>query len=134
MKPGKPVVLGQIGAPETATGARFLGLPGNPVSSFVVFQLLATPFMRTLQGETGSDPIAYPVIAAFTKSAGSREEYIRVRIVIENSVLRAQLFDNQSSGVLFSLAWADGLVRQRIDQEINNGDTVEFLPLRQGQL
>jgi molybdopterin molybdotransferase len=46
----------------------------------------------------------------------------------------AQLFNNQSSGVLSSLAWADGLVRQSIDQIISKGDTVDFLPLREGLL
>ena len=46
----------------------------------------------------------------------------------------AELFNNQSSGVLSSLAWADGLVRQHIDQVISKGDTVDFLPLREGLL
>lgn len=139
MKPGKPVVLGSV------VNTPILGLPGNPVSSYVVFQLLGIPLLKALQGETVTAPQVYQVCAGFDKKMTSREEYIRVRIshpaeesLIQGSLTSgqplAQLFNNQSSGVLSSLAWADGLVRQHIDQVISKGDTVDFLPLRAGLL
>ena len=139
MKPGKPVVLGSV------VNTPILGLPGNPVSSYVVFQLLGIPLLKALQAETVAAPHVYQVSAGFDKNLTSREEYIRVRIShqgegdsIEGSLNSgqpfAELFNNQSSGVLSSLAWADGLVRQHIDQVISKGDTVDFLPLREGLL
>ncbi len=128
MKPGKPVVLGNI------EGTPFLGLPGNPVSAFVVFQLLGLPLLQTLQGQALSSLNSIPAIAGFSKKETSREEFIRVQLNRDNQQLKVTLFDNQSSGVLFSLAWADGLVRQRIGTAINEGDQVEFLPLVEGQL
>ncbi|MFT5609818.1 MAG: molybdopterin molybdotransferase [Polaribacter sp.] len=139
MKPGKPVVLGSV------IDTPILGLPGNPVSSYVVFQLLGIPLLKALQGEVVVAPIAFKVVAGFDKRLTSREEYIRVRISskhesdsaqenLDSDQPVAQLFNNQSSGVLSSLAWADGLVRQSIDQIISKGDTVDFLPLREGLL
>ncbi|MEM7358251.1 MAG: gephyrin-like molybdotransferase Glp [Pseudomonadota bacterium] len=133
MKPGKPVVFGCV------QGTPIMGLPGNPVSSYVVFQLLAVPVLRTLQGEVVAPLQSHRVEAAFSKAKVSREEYIRVRLNVDSGSTEglhasAELFDNQSSGVLSSLTWADGLVRQRIDQTINSGDLVEFLPLTAGML
>lgn len=139
MKPGKPVVLGSV------INTPILGLPGNPVSSYVVFQLLGIPLLKALQGEVVAAPLVFKVVAGFDKRLTSREEYIRVRISretpsdskqggLESDQPLAQLFNNQSSGVLSSLAWADGLVRQSIDQVISKGDTVDFLPLREGLL
>ena len=139
MKPGKPVVLGSV------INTPILGLPGNPVSSYVVFQLLGIPLLEALQGEVVVAPLLFKVVAGFDKRLTSREEYIRVRISrktqsdskqgsLERDQPLAQLFNNQSSGVLSSLAWADGLVRQSIDQIISKGDTVDFLPLREGLL
>jgi len=129
MKPGKPVVLGKV------ADTPILGLPGNPVSSYVVFQLLGLPLLRALQGDALPLPTAFAIKSAFAKRQVSREEYIRVRLgVTTQGKLQAELFENQSSGVLSSLSWADGLVRQHIDQQIEKGDTVDFLPLREGLL
>lgn len=129
MKPGKPVAFGQV------AGTPFLGLPGNPVSSYVVFQLLALPLLATLQGETWNPPVAYPVVADFVKKAASREEYIRVQLAqSDGGLLTARPFANASSGVMSSLSWADGLVRQTVDQAIGLGDQVAFLPLTGGML
>jgi molybdopterin molybdotransferase len=127
MKPGKPVVLGRI------FDTPILGLPGNPVSSYVVFQMLGLPLLRTLQGERFREPTAFAMIANFEKKASSREEYIRVSLrATDNGAYQVELFNNQSSGVLSSLTWADGLVRQRIDQKVSRGDIVDFLPMREG--
>ena len=128
MKPGKPVAFGRINKTP------FLGLPGNPVSSYIVFQLLGVPLLAKLQGEKHHSPAAFEVCAGFEKMSVSREEYLRVRLINENGELIVQRFDNQSSGVLFSLAWADGLVRQNIGQRICMGSKVDFLPLHHGLL
>lgn len=129
MKPGKPVAFGRI--QETP----FLGLPGNPVSSYIVFQLLGLPVLSKLQGEARKPATTYAVLADFDKPKVTREEYIRVRLAMNTEGRRVvQRFSNQSSGVLSSLAWADGLVRQQIDQAIVKGNAVEFLPLQAGLL
>ncbi|MCL4154445.1 UNVERIFIED_CONTAM: hypothetical protein GTU68_040314 [Idotea baltica] len=129
MKPGKPVAYGKIG------NVPFIGLPGNPVSSYIVFQLLAVPLLACLQGQDYQLPTSYQVLAGFNKSVVSREEYIRVRLTEnDHGVTMVQRFDNQSSGVMTSLAWADGLVRQRIDQQVVVNEPVEFIPLKQGLL
>jgi len=129
MKPGKPVAYGRIGQTP------FLGLPGNPVSSFVVFQLLGVPLLRARQGQQNDLPQVYSVIAGFDKRTTTREEYIRVRLERnQNGQLVAQRFANLSSGVMSSLSWADGLVRHNIDQQIESGQTIDFLPLNDGML
>ncbi|RBP52701.1 gephyrin-like molybdotransferase Glp [Arenicella xantha] len=129
MKPGKPVAYGHI------DGTPFMGLPGNPVSSYVVFQLLALPLLRTLQGEAAQDITYYSIRSGFDKPVTLREEYLRVRLIRESDgVLTAQPFANLSSGVMSSLAWADGLVRQSVDQSIACGQLVDYFPLRGGVL
>lgn len=129
MKPGKPVAFGDV------AGTPFLGLPGNPVSSYVVFQLLGVPLARALQGDTERLPRVYSVIAGFDMKVTSREEYIRVRLERDAAGrLVANRFANLSSGVMSSLSWAHGLVRQDIDQSIAAGDAVAFLPFSEGML
>lgn len=129
MKPGKPVAFGEV------AGVPFLGLPGNPVSSFTVFQLLGVPLLNSLQGQNITEPISYPVAAAFSKPISTREEYIRVKIERDdNGDLSANRFPNLSSGVMSSLSWADGLVRQEIDSAIEVGQKLAFLPLREAML
>lgn len=129
MKPGKPVAFGNV------DGVPFLGLPGNPVSSFTVFQLLGVPLLNSLQGQNAVEQITYPVAAAFSKPISSREEYIRVKIERDsNGHLHANRFPNLSSGVMSSLSWADGLVRQDIDNAIEVGQKLDFLPLRDAML
>jgi len=129
MKPGKPVAFGNI------QGVPFLGLPGNPVSSFTVFQLLGVPLLNHMQGQEPVEQISYPVAAAFSKPLSTREEYIRVKIKRDaNGYLHADRFPNLSSGVMSSLSWADGLVRQDIDSAIEIGQKVAFLPLREAML
>lgn len=129
IKPGKPVAFGRI------NGTPFLGLPGNPVSSFTVFQLIGVPLLNALQGKAKEPMISYPVTADFDKKFSTREEYIRVKIERDSrGQLRANRFANLSSGVMSSLSWADGLVRQDIDTQISAGQTLEFFPLREAML
>jgi molybdopterin molybdotransferase len=120
MKPGKPFAYGQVG------GAHFIGLPGNPVSSFVTFVLLVRPFVLKLQGATRIAPAACAMTAHFDWRGDRRREFLRVRRNTEGGL---DLFPNQSSGVLTSASWADGLVDNPAGTAIARGDTVRFLPL-----
>ncbi len=120
MKPGKPLVYGRVGDSD------FLGLPGNPVSAFVVFCLFVRPFLLARMGTTVTPPSGYLLPAAFSRSkAGKRREFLRGRVEAD----RATLFPNQSSGVLTSLAWADGLIDIDAGRTVQPGDPVRFLPL-----
>ncbi len=121
IKPGKPFAYGRVGA------AHFMGLPGNPVSGFVTFLLLVRPFLLKLQGARQVAPVAVPAPAHFTwPRADKRREFLRVR---RNARGGLDLFPNQSSGVLTSAVWADGLVDNPPGQTIANGNIVSFLPL-----
>ncbi len=120
IKPGKPFAYGKINA------AHFIGLPGNPVSSFVTFLLLVRPFILKLQGATGITPESIAINAHFEwPKADKRREFLRVRL---NAAGGLELFDNQSSGVLTSAVWGDGLVDNPAGQTIAHGDTVRFIP------
>jgi molybdopterin molybdotransferase len=126
IKPGKPLALGQV---RRAGGgaALFVGLPGNPVSSFVTFLLCVAPVLRAMQGMPASLPRALPLRAAFDwPRPDKRREFLRVRL---NEAGDVELFGNQSSGVLTSAVWADGLVDNPPGQAIARGDAVRFLPL-----
>ncbi|WP_425285641.1 molybdopterin-binding protein [Acidovorax soli] len=119
MKPGKPFAYGRVGA------AHFMGLPGNPVSSFLTFALLVRPFVLRLQGVQDVAPQSMAVRADFTwPKADKRREFLRVR---HNTTGGLDLFDNQSSGVLTSAAWGDGVVDNPAGQTIAPGDTVRFI-------
>jgi molybdopterin molybdotransferase len=120
IKPGKPFACGQINA------AHFLGLPGNPVSSFVTFLLLVRPFILKLQGATALAPESMALPAHFDwPKAYKRREFLRARL---NAAGGLDLFGNQSSGVLTSAVWGDGLVDNPAGQTIAHGDTVRFIP------
>ena len=121
MKPGKPFAYGKVGA------AHFIGLPGNPVSSFITFLLLVRPFLLKLQGATRLVPAAVTLRADFeVKRADKRREFLRVR---RNGEGGLDLFPNQSSGVLTSTVWCDGFVDNPAGRTISRGDSVRFLPL-----
>ena len=121
IKPGKPFAHGRV------RSAHFMGLPGNPVSSFVTFLLLVRPFLLKLQGAAEVGVRAMTVPAAFDwPRADKRREFLRVR---RNAAGAVELFANQSSGVLTSAAWADGLVDNPAGATIARGDPVRFLSL-----
>ena len=121
MKPGKPFACGKV------ADAHFIGLPGNPVSSFVTFLLLVRPFLLKLQGATRLAPVAVQLPAHFDwPRPDKRREFLRAR---RDAQGRLELFANQSSGVLTSTVWADGLVDVPAGQAIARGDAVRFLPL-----
>jgi molybdopterin molybdotransferase len=125
IKPGKPFAYGRV---NHAQGfAHFIGLPGNPVSSFVTFLLLVRPFLLRLQGASGHWPGAVMLPAHFNwPKADKRREFLRVR---RNAKGGLDLFDNQSSGVLTSAVWADGLLDNPPGRTIAHGDAVAFIAL-----
>jgi molybdopterin molybdotransferase len=119
IKPGKPLAFGKLGQ------ADFIGLPGNPVSAFVTFLVLVRPFIRKCQGAGNPLPAARTLIAGFEWSKpGARREFLRVRIGADG---RLERFANQSSGVLTSCVWADGLVDNPAHGVIRPGDAVRYL-------
>lgn len=123
VKPGKPFAYGRVGQ------AHFIGLPGNPVSSFVTFALLVRPFLLRLQGVQALAPQAIDMRADFDwPRADKRREFLRVRLNAQGGLER---FANQGSGVLTSAVWADGLVDNPPGQTIAQGDTVRFVPFAQ---
>ena len=131
IKPGKPLAFGRVGgnlgAGDTAGkgAAAFIGLPGNPVSSFVTFLMLVRPFILKSQGATELRPRARGLQADFDFKGDPRREFLRARI---NDTGGLDLFPNQSSGVLTSCTWADGLIDNPPRRAIACGDTVRFLP------
>ena len=125
MKPGRPLAFGAVRR-ESGGEASFIGLPGNPVSSFATFVLFVRPFVLRLQGATALAPHAYAVRADFDwPKPDPRREFLRVRL---NAAGGLDLFPNQSSGVLTSTVWGDGLVDNPAKHAIGRGDTVRFLP------
>ena len=120
MKPGKPLAFGEV------RGVPFIGLPGNPVSSFVTFLLFARPFILRRQGVADVAPRALPLRADFDWPKGDkRREFLRVRANDNGGV---ELFSNQNSAVLTSTSWADGLIDNPAGGTIARGSTVRYLP------
>ena len=130
MKPGKPFAYGTVrrdagAGSEAAQPCHFIGLPGNPVSSFVTFLLLVRPFLLRLQGAEAPDlqPVKLPAHFDLPR-ADKRREFLRVR---RNAAGGLDLFPNQSSGVLTSAVWGDGLVDNPAGTTIARGDLVSYL-------
>ncbi|WP_226506536.1 gephyrin-like molybdotransferase Glp [Pseudomonas sp. MWU16-30317] len=120
IKPGKPLTCGQF------RGVPVIGLPGNPASTLVTFALLARPYLLRRLGVQDVTPLQFSVPAGFDwPRAGNRREYLRARL--ENG--RAVIYPNQSSGVLRSAAWAQGLVEVREERTLQAGEPVVFIPL-----
>jgi len=128
IKPGKPLAFGVVhrGAPSLAQRpAYFVGLPGNPVSSFVTFFLVVRPVLLHLQGVIDWQPRPVPMRADFDwPRPDKRREFLRVR---RNDVGGLDLFPSQGSGVLTSAVWGDGVVDNPSSQAIRAGDRVDYL-------
>ena len=123
IKPGKPFAYGRVNRDSVA--CHFMGLPGNPVSSFVTFLLLVRPFVLALQGVRKTDITRTQMRADFDwPRADKRREFLRVK---RNAQGGLDLFPNQSSGVLTSAVWGDGVVDNPAGQAIAKGDTVRFI-------
>ncbi|MFG6447337.1 gephyrin-like molybdotransferase Glp [Roseateles sp. BYS180W] len=127
MKPGKPLAFGQVGPAQQPVW--FVGLPGNPVSSWVTCLLTVRPLLLRLQGASELQPQALQLPAAFAwPRPDKRREFLRARLNDQGAL---ELFRNQGSGVLSSAVWADGLVDVAAGQTIEPGQPVRFLPLSQ---
>jgi len=129
IKPGKPFAYGKVNRDSDidskGNACHFMGLPGNPVSSFVTFLLLVRPFVLALQGVTKTDIARTEMTAHFDwPRADKRREFLRVK---RNAQGGLDLFPNQSSGVLTSAVWGDGVVDNPAGQTISKGDTVRFI-------
>ncbi len=125
IKPGKPLAFGAVRRPD-GSSAWFVGLPGNPVSSLITFALAVRPLLLKLQGATALAPVPLRLRADFDwPRPDKRREFLRVRRHAEGGL---ELFPNQSSGVLTSTVWGDGLVDNPPNQAIRRGDLVHYLP------
>jgi molybdopterin molybdotransferase len=125
IKPGKPLAFGEVRR-DAGGHAWFMGLPGNPVSSFITFLLMVRPALLALQGAAATSLHATPMRADFDwPKPDKRREFLRVR---RNPQGGLDLFPNQSSGVLTSAVWGDGVVDSPSGRAIARGDTVAFLP------
>ena len=124
VKPGKPLAFGEV------QDAFFVGLPGNPVSSFVTFLLFVRPFILRLQGVAGDlAPRGYALPAAFERlKADKRNEFLRAKVNDDGAL---ELFANQSSGVLTSTVWGDGLIDCPPGLSIARGDKLRFIPFNE---
>jgi molybdopterin molybdotransferase len=124
IKPGRPVAMGIIG------GTPLIGLPGNPVASFVTFVHVVRPTVLALSGAAQEPLVPMPVQAAFTyKKKIGRREYVRVILrKTDDGVLEAVKFPREGAGLLSSLVDTDGLVElgEAVTQ-VEPGQTVGFL-------
>jgi molybdopterin molybdotransferase len=124
IKPGKPLAFGAVNRPD-GSAAYIVGLPGNPVSSFITFLLMVRPVLLRLQGASALAPVRTRQRADFDwPRPDRRREFLRVR---RNDTGGLDLFPNQSSGVLTSAVWGDGVVDTPSGQAIARGDMVDFL-------
>jgi molybdopterin molybdotransferase len=120
MKPGRPLAFGSV------KSAFFIGLPGNPVSSFVTFLIFVRPFLLRTQGMEHVEPRWMQVRADFDwPQPDARREFLRVKWNAQGGL---DLYPTQDSAVLTSTAWADGLVDNPASQAIRKGEMVRFLP------
>ena len=126
IKPGKPFVFGWI---HRADGSRalYMGLPGNPVASFVTFLMLVRPVLGLLAGEGWHLPQAVSLVADFNwPKPDKRREFLRARL---NEQGRVVLHPHQGSGVLSSAAWAEGVVDLPSGTIVQPGDPVKFISM-----
>lgn len=116
IKPGKPLAFGEV------RGKPFIGLPGNPASVFVTSLVLLRPFVLSMAGMASAAPGVSREKALFSRKPGNRQEYLRARRTGQG----VEVFPNQSSGMLSSACWGDGVVVQKAGQAICEGDMVDF--------
>jgi molybdopterin molybdotransferase len=120
MKPGRPLAFGSI------QDSFFIGLPGNPVSSFVTFLIFVRPFLLRTQGISVVAPRSVQARADFDwPQPDARREFLRVKWNQQGGL---DIYPTQDSAVLTSTAWADGLVDNPANHPIRKGETVRYLP------
>jgi len=124
IRPGKPLAFGWV------DGKPFIGTPGNPVSLFVTFVLFARPFILRCMGVAEPLPRVLRATAAFDwPKPDKRREFHRARLEsAADGSPEVHVHESRSSGVLSSVAWANGLVVLAEQQVVRRGDAVDFLP------
>jgi molybdopterin molybdotransferase len=125
LKPGRPVAVGEV------SGVPFLGLPGNPAAAMTAFWLIGRPLVLRLMGADELGFPRFPVMAGFRhKRAPSRREFLRCRLrSAPDGTVRAEVYPKAGSGMVQSLAWADGLVEVlETDGDVEVGDIVRYVP------
>lgn len=123
IKPGKPFAFGRVA--ETP----FLGLPGNPSAVFATFNIIAKPYLSTLQGVRDHESISYKAKADFeVLKPAMREQYLFVKAVLRDGDIWLEKYPNQSSGVLSSSSWSNGFARIPVDSKVKLGDEIVFIP------
>ena len=124
IKPGKPLAYGRM------RSVPFFGLPGNPASAFVTFFLIVQIYLKKLQGRHSIEVPPLKLPAAFDwPQAGSRQEYLRARVVAGAGGMQVDIFPNQSSGVLASVAWANALAVIYPHVPVSRGDLIDVILL-----
>ncbi len=124
MKPGKPLAYGKV------KQIPFIGLPGNPVSSFVTFCIFALPFIKKMQGNSQFKSKKYKVKTNFDCTrAKPRREYARVRIDYSDEIPLANLYPKQGSDVMSSVVWADGIIEIPENTTFDSGTILNYYPL-----
>jgi molybdopterin molybdotransferase len=124
IKPGRPVAMGVI------AGTPFIGLPGNPVASFVTFVHVVRPTILALSGARQENLLPLPVRAGFSyRKKIARREYVRVSLRrAADGVLEAVKFPREGAGLLSSLVDTDGLVELgETVTRVEPGESVGFL-------
>ena len=121
IKPGKPIWFGKRGDKPV------FGLPGNPSAVLVCYLMLVLPALRRCCGAENVLPEPFRLPADFSvKKAGKRQEYLRVRCVPKNGNLVLEKHPNQSSGMLSSAVWADGLAVVPVNEAVFPGDVLDY--------
>lgn len=135
VKPGRPMMFGQISRPTEKHDCFYFGLPGNPVAALVCFLLYVRPALLRLAGADWMEPQCYPVTADFelTNKKPDRREFLRgILKTYPNEPLCVSKFSRDGSGLISSLRTADGLID--VAEEITavkKGDLVNFIPFSQ---
>ena len=125
MRPGKPITFGSL------ANRPVFGLPGNPVSAMVTFELFVRPALLAMQGRRAtSRPRLRAVAAGEIVNRGSRRGYLRVSLHARDGRWLARLTGDQGSGILRSMVIADGLAVVEPDTKIGVGEDVEVIVLR----
>ncbi|MBV1876357.1 MAG: molybdopterin molybdotransferase MoeA [Pseudomonadales bacterium] len=121
IKPGKPLAFGAVGE------VPFFGLPGNPVSSFVTFMMIARPYLLKSQGASELHLDLVHATADFSYKGGSRREYLRVQLSYDQAGRsRVVNYPHQGSGIMSSVSWANGLAEIEIHQDVQVGDLLKI--------
>jgi molybdopterin molybdotransferase len=126
MRPGKPITFGSL------AGRPVFGLPGNPVSAMVTFELFVRPALLAMQRRRGASRSRVRAIAADPiTNRGSRRGYLRVSLTLDSGRWLARLTGDQGSGILRSMVAADGLAVVQPDTKIERGREVEVILIRE---